>query len=356
MPKTFQADGRPLLIGSLPLDDHARALDLVLAHTPEIPLWVQLPSHRAEGMLVQFAAGLPGLTVTPERVWVDTAREGFDDELLRFFETYLAVTEDGRPLEETVCALTPATAAGFFELLARVPELRPAPVALKGQVTGPITFCTGLKDPDGRALYYDEQLRDVAVKLLAMKARWQVERLAAAGFPVLLFIDEPALAAFGSSEMLGIPREAVIAALDEVIDAVHAASGLAGIHVCANTDWSMILETGVDIVNFDAYSYFERLVLFADPLRAFLDAGRILAWGIVPTAPPETVAAATADDLVARWEQQAAHLSALGIGRDTLLRQSLITPSCGTGTLALDLTRKVLTLTQTVSERLRRGR
>ena len=33
----FKADGRPVLIGSLPLEDHEQAVDLVFQHTPEIP-------------------------------------------------------------------------------------------------------------------------------------------------------------------------------------------------------------------------------------------------------------------------------------------------------------------------------
>ena len=39
-----------------------------------------------------------------------------------------------------------------------------------------------------------DQLRDAAVKLLAMKAGWQVRRLLGFGHPVLIFVDEPGLA------------------------------------------------------------------------------------------------------------------------------------------------------------------
>ena len=39
----FQAECRPVLIGSLPLKDHGEAVRWVFDYTPEIPLWVQLP-------------------------------------------------------------------------------------------------------------------------------------------------------------------------------------------------------------------------------------------------------------------------------------------------------------------------
>jgi hypothetical protein len=78
-------------------------------------------------------------------------------------------------------------------------------VAIKGQVTGPITFGMGLKDHQGRAVYYDLNARDAAVKLLALKAAYQVRTFKAFGCPVIVFLDEPALAGYGSSEMISIP-------------------------------------------------------------------------------------------------------------------------------------------------------
>ena len=142
-----------------------------------------------------------------------------------------------------------------------------------------MTFTTGVTDRQGRAIFYDPQTRDAAVKLLALKARWQVRRLSAFARTVIVFLDEPALAGFGSSEMISISREEISACLGEVVDAVHAEGGLAGIHVCANTDWSVVISGAMDIVNFDAYAYFDRFVLYPNEIRAFIAAGGILAWG-----------------------------------------------------------------------------
>ena len=58
----FTADGLPVLIGSLPLDDHREALDWIFAATPEIPLWPQLPSNPYEQMMPQFAESIPCIT------------------------------------------------------------------------------------------------------------------------------------------------------------------------------------------------------------------------------------------------------------------------------------------------------
>ncbi len=349
----FQADCLPLLIGSLPLQDHVEALDLVLHYTPEIPVWVQLPFYQQEGMVPQFTPGLPGLKTTAEKIWVDTTGDDFETQLLAFYEDFVMVTDGGAPLEKTRFALTPETAAGFFTFRERIAGSSPSPKALKGQVTGPITFGTGIKDQQGRALFYDTQMRDVAVKLLAMKARWQVEQLSQFKCPVIIFLDEPALAGFGSSEFISISRSEISACLNEVAQAIHSAGGLAGVHVCANTDWSLLLESEIDIVNFDAYAYFERFVLYPEQIKRFLNAGGVLAWGIVPTLNPTDIEKETTDSLLAQWRSKAAAVEALGVEPSVLRAQSLLTPSCGTGSISLEHAKKVLRLTSGISAALR---
>ncbi len=352
MGETFRPKGLPVLIGSLPLDDHEAAARLVFRHTPDIPLWVQLPAHPQEGMIAQFMPGLPGLATVDGRSYIDLAAEDYSDALAAFYEAYLAVEEGGADLDRSRFALAPETAPGFYVFIDHVDALKRPPAAVKGQVTGPVTFTTAVKDQAGRSIFYDAQARDAAVKLLALNARWQVRQLSRWKRPVIMFIDEPALAGFGSSEFISISKADVTDAVNEVAGAVHAEGALAGIHICANTEWDLIIDTAVDIINFDAYSYFDRFILYEKAVRRFMEDGRIIAWGIVPTS--DTIMNETEDSLVLRWEKQAAELGAMGFDRERILSQTLITPSCGTGSLRLEHAVRVLELTAAVSKRLRR--
>jgi methionine synthase II (cobalamin-independent) len=349
----FQANCLPVLIGSLPIDDHAEAVRLVFEHTPDIPLWIQLPVFNEEGMIRQFLPGMPGVSMKKDKRVVDATKESFDRDILEFYEEYMAVIEGRKELQETRFVLTADTAPGFFKFTDHLKDLPGAPLAVKGQITGPITFCTATSDQNDRAIFYDDQLRDAAVKLLALKARWQVQQLSSFNRPVIIFFDEPALAGFGSSEFISITREAVKNCLEEVFEAVHMEGGLAGIHVCANTDWSLLLESSVDIVNFDAYAYFDRFILYPDQIKRFMASGRTLAWGMIPTLNREDIENATTDALVNRWEDRARKIEALGIDYSKIMAQALITPSCGSGSLSLDLSQKVLRLTKDVSRQLR---
>ncbi len=353
MSQRLEADCRALLIGSLPIDDHAAASDLVFRYTPDIPVWVQLPVYVHEGMLNQFLPGLPGIRSAADRFFVDTSAPDFDSQVLAFYEEYMAVTEGRTNIDRTRFALGADAAPGFAVLMERLAERPQAPVAVKGQVTGPFTFCTGVHDEKRQAIFYTPVLRDAAVKLLALKAVWQVRRLSRWGRPVILFFDEPALAGFGTSEFISVSREDVGACLTEVIAAVQAAGGIAGVHICANTDWSLVLDSSADIVNFDAFAFFDRFILYPESIRRFIAAGKTLAWGIVPTGDQDNIVTATAASLAETWHTQVGRIEALGIDRRRIVAQSLITPSCGTGTLPLELARKVLQLTREVSDRLR---
>jgi hypothetical protein len=343
----------PLLIGSIPMNDHAAASRLIMDYTPSIPLWVQLPVFPEEGMVPQFLPGMPAVVERGGKLFIDAAGESFDDDLLAFFEDFMAVSEAPERLPGSRFALNASTGRGVAALLDTLGRIQTPPVAVKGQVTGPVTFGTGVKDQDGRAIFYDETLRDAAVKLLALNARWQIRTLSGPGCPVIIFIDEPALAGFGSSELISISKEEILACLRELVDAIHTDGGLAGIHVCANTDWSLVLQSGADIVNFDAYAYFDRFVLYGDQIREFLAAGKLLAWGIVPTLEPETIRQETVDTLYARWQAQFRQIEALGVSPATLFAQSFITPSCGVGALSLDLAKRVLALTRDLSATIR---
>jgi len=348
----FRPESRALLIGSIPLSDHIEATRLMLEYTPDVPLWVQLPGLPQEGMIEQFAPGMPGLVRSDDRIYIDSRADNFHAELAEFYEDYLKAQEDPSWLLSSRFALSDETARGF-SVLCDIIGNRRLPCAVKGQIAGPVTMGIGLKDQDGRFVFYDDTLRDMLTKHLAMKAAWQVQRLKALGAPAIIFFDDPGLVSVGTSAYISISREMVVAALAEVIEAAHSAGGLAGVHVCANADWSILLESQADIISFDAYSYFDRLILFDAQLTAFLKAGGMLAWGIVPTGNTDDIDRESVDSLYARWLDQVRALERLGVSRQTILTQGFITPSCGTGTLSLAHAIKVLELTRDLSVKIR---
>jgi len=228
----------------------------------------------------------------------------------------------------------------------------------KGHVTGPISFGLTVVDQDLRSSLYNEQLADPIVKQIAFNARWQVRQLKQARSNVIIFVDEPYMASFGSA-FISLSREQVITMLNEVFDAIHAEGALAGVHCCGNTDWSVLLATKVDILNLDAYGFIEHLALYPDEVRAFLDRGSSIAWGIVPNNEliTQVTAQSLADKLCAGFDliEHKAGARGVTIRSAELAHRSLIAPSCGLGSTTIDIAERVIdTLAQT-GEILKRG-
>ncbi|MCP3898655.1 MAG: hypothetical protein GY707_02850 [Desulfobacteraceae bacterium] len=355
--KSFKPDSLPLLIGSLPMNNYKEATELIFEYTPEIPLWPQLPMFKEEGMMEQFMPGLPGLVHKGDKSFIDTEKQGFEEEYLAFFEEYLAVSEKGEGIESSLFAFTPETGKGFKEFLRQIDEKldkNEAPCgALKGQITGPVTFGTGVKDQADRSIFYSDQLKEVFVKKLAMNAKWQAQEFNKRGSLPIIFIDEPSLAGFGTSAYITITKEDVTETIEEIVDAVHSEKGLAGVHVCANTQWDVLLASKIDVISFDAYSYFDKFILFDDDLRKYLERGSLLAWGIVPTHKEDIINKETIETLFEKFEAQINHAQKIGFDKQMLLEQTFITPSCGTGSISFPAAKKVLELTKGLSERVR---
>jgi hypothetical protein len=80
----------------------------------------------------------------------------------------------------------------------------------------------------------------------------------------------------------------------------------------------------------------------------------MIAWGIIPTLRPEDIEKENAASLAENWKKKAKMLEPLGFDLRAVLSQSFITPSCGTGSLSIDLATKVLSLTREVSQILRK--
>ncbi|MEE8317615.1 MAG: methionine synthase [Candidatus Omnitrophota bacterium] len=318
-------------IGSLPyLDAVEGAKDICSGF--DIPFWPQLPKRGfKENMYVQFAQGLPALVIDEEkrRIHIDSSRDVSED-LGRLYEIYLSG-------DYTEVGLTKDFADGFYAFtdIAKLSN----PLYLKGQVTGPVSFGLSVVDEKGRSIIYNDTLKEASIKLLEMKAIWQIDRLKTVSKKIIIFIDEPYLTSFGSS-FVNIERKDIILMLNALIEKIHSKAALSGIHCCGNTDWSLLSETGVDIINFDAYSYAEGLSLYPDQITGFLNRGGILAWGIVPTS--EVVLKETEVSLFNRLSSEIGKLEKKKIPRDLLISQSLVTPSCGMGTLSKDLTKAII--------------
>jgi len=333
-------------IGSLPHQDVERACEIVLESFPEIPAWPQLPRlNLRENMYIQVSEGMPCLVFDKEKEIVYFQTKGdITGELEKFYEKIIENRVDYFKIGEEY-------AVGFYSLMEHLRRNLSKGggvgiLALKGQLIGPISFGLTVTDENRRSIFYHEQIVDVIVKTCAMKARWQIIKMKEIFPRIIIFIDEPYLSSFGSA-FVSLAREEVVNYLNQVIDSIKLEGAIVGIHCCGNTDWSILMDTKVDIISFDAYNYLETISLYPEKLKEFLSQGRCLAWGIVPAS--SRAMGEEINNLIERFEDGLKLLVSKGISRERILENLLITPGCGTGTLPVEVAEKVVKLTREVS-------
>ena len=332
----FKAELRSLAAGSVPHIDPTMACQL-LRERVDIPTWPQLPKRSfLENMYVQYSERFPGVVVTNGRIYVDRDRD-LNPELEQLYFAYLTNDLD-------FAAVRPDYAAGLYRFLES--NLNQPP-AVKGQVTGPVSWGLTVADQNRKPILYDDVLADAAAKHLRLKAAWMEQELRKLSSQTIVFVDEPYMSSFGSA-FVSLSHDQVTTFLEEVFAGIE---GLKGVHCCGNTDWSLLLSTTVDILNLDAYGYAESLALYPDEVGVFLARGGLIAWGIVPSS--DRVLEETVDSLVDRFHQALGLLTAKGLNQYDLLASALIMPSCGCGSLAVATAERVLELTGKVSQALR---
>lgn len=340
-------------IGSLPHKELKAALDIIFQRLPEIPHWPQLPAlSEEEGFIRQYLKPL----LERQLVVESPTRSPYfatdaPDWLERLTGFYSEVLAEINPDAFVHFGFPESSAAGFYSFLARrFPQ--PPTCYLKGQLVGPVTMGFQVTDEKFQPAFYQDDLRDVLVRTLALQIRWQARTLKAYGLPVLLFIDDPGIYGYGQSAFVGLSRELIQESLRPLIDVAHEEGVLVGVHACAGLDWSLLFELPFDLVNIDVYHYFTSLLLYATEFNQYLSRGGALAWGLVPTS--EQVEQETPQTLLNRLEEYFSVLAKKGVDPERMRKQLLFTPSCGTGTLTKLQAETVYYLLEEISRQYRR--
>lgn len=341
-------------IGSMPFENPDYAVEVSLSKLSQAPIWPQLPRLGLnEQMEIQYSEGMPCAVIDYEkgRMYFDTSID-YSEIFAEFYEKYMtAMDPDSGDGDCSSMAISEEFSKGLHALDRALAKKSGKLPFVKVQTTGPCSFALTIVDENKRAIYYNDEFRDVIVKGLAMKCRWQIQKFQPYAETVICFIDEPILSAFGSSTYVSVKREDVVSLLAEVVEAVHVDNALAGVHCCGNTEWSILIDAGVDIVNFDAFAYGETIAMYADQVKTHLERGGMLAWGVVPTS--KAIREQSVESLEAQLETVMDNLAAKGISKDLIIQQAIITPSCGTGSLDTEDADKVFELVDLLSKRMK---
>ncbi len=193
----------------------------------------------------------------------------------------------------------------------RVPDV-------KTQATGPVTLALGLL----AAGHPGDGLLDCVATGLIERVNDHLASVAAhlPGTTITLIFDEP-----GLSGLLvpGFPitRQDARQVLRFVLDAVPVR---AGVHCCADTDWSVVAGAGPSLISWDVNALGSAFVEHVEALAAATWDGTGFIWGVVPTQ-----AQPVPSDLGVRLQRVVGRLVMSGAKMAGLLEGAMFSPACG---------------------------
>ncbi len=332
------------LIGSIPTLNPTEAVELIFRYV-SVPCWPQLPKRSfKEHMCPQYSENFPGIQIdeNEQKIWLE--EEKFYLEVESFYQNYLDKNFDFFKISKDY-------SLGFYEFVETIKFEKPKEIKL--QTTGPITFGLTVKTKQGQAIFYNEQFREPIEKHLVLKSLWQIKTILESlkeKTSIILFYDEPYLAAYGSA-FTSISKEEIIASLEKTISEtkqlvqevfLNKIELRIGIHCCANTDWSLLTSLKeLDIISFDTYEFFESFLVYSNEIKDFVAQNKKIAWGIIPNS--DKILNESFDSLANKLSLVFEKLINKGVNLNkNNVENEIITPQCGLGGVNLQVLEKIL--------------
>lgn len=298
-------------MGILPHTNIDDAIDLAL--TTDIPFWPQLPKvNFYEDMYVQVTENFPGIEVDHKKEKIDFSLDKFYDQL----NTYAENMDN-----EDYFALTHQYSVVYKSFLAR-PNLDKFH-AIRGQSIGPISFGLKITDENRKPIIYNAEVKDFIYDIMAKKLNVQYKELTRHNHNAFVWVDEPGLAfIFGS--FTGYTGSTAVADYQAFLNNLE---GPKGVHLCGNPDWDFLLKSlELDILSIDIYSNGDIFSKYVPEIKAFLERGGIISWGITPTLTEE-LTGETVNTMINMLEVFWNSLDKHGVDKGLLLKQAWLAPS-----------------------------
>ena len=112
------------------------------------------------------------------------------------------------------------------------------------------------------------------------------------------------------------------------------------------------MKSSTDILSFDAYNYADSLSCYPAEVKAFLERGGSIAWGIIPNEE-ELLAEESLASLHDRLGEAMAPFTRDGVPFRQLVAQGLLTPSCTLTSLSAEAVVRALELLSELSGKVR---
>lgn len=306
----LQANCMTTAMGIMPHTNVETALRLALSL--DIPFWPQLPNASYyEDMYAQTSENFPGISINTDEEKISFYTSAFESGLVNYSQ---------KMAQPETFALSEQYSKVYHNFLTKDMSGYPA---IRGQVTGPVSFGFRVMDENSRPLIYNQEARTLLFDFIQRKVNTQYHQLKEKNPNAFVWVDEPGLGWIFS----GLSGYSDIQTKQDYRNFWDGLTGPSGLHLCASVNLPYLLELGSDILSFDAYQIELMPKGYTGAVADYITNNGIISWGIVPTDSenlnqhtPETLAVL----LLGYWESVSV---STGIPVRKIAEQALLAPA-----------------------------
>ena len=333
--------------GSLPYKDEAlvtRMMVRLFEKSPYLPFFPLLSED--ENILKRTIDKLPGLAFDANRIVLNIVSPFFPADAEEMDNVYNNPSDENLELYSTESFFSEK----FFKMIDRV---HPAEAVI--HFLGPFSLSRMIINREDNPLLLDKLYRKYLIQAITIKALWfirKVKKISPDTTPIVIF-EEPKLNEFGvlTKSYPEITKKIVVGIFSKIFQTLKAEGAAVGVQSFTKCDWQIPIESGADIISFNAYTNPSNLCIIADKITKFLENGGYINWGIVPVMTESMVKSLTVDSISKRFAKTVQGLIDEGVKRELIYSRSMVSVQGELDNLPLIFAEKALMTVTQLSER-----
>lgn len=344
MKKSF----RCLPVGSLPYPTDKAATKMMVKLFENVPFLASLPEASAdENLLRRTLMNTPGVSIQDGKVVFDDDTPELKQSLISLNVAFNKPTEENLEKFGFETYFLPR----YYQIIERI---KPAETVIN--FLGPFTLCQKLKNTEGAQFLTDKYYRKIVVQAICVKALWiidKIRKLSPETRP-LIILEEPLLYKVGDikRENEDITSDVIINMFSKAISKIHEYEAQVGIQCFEKCDWTIPMDSGADLISFDAYNNPNNLNIMPDKINEYFARGGRINWAIVPVMNEATVKSLSVEQVYDRFIKTIEGFIDSGTSERLAYNRSTVSIQGDIGTLPIFFAEKALIIANQLSKKI----
>lgn len=331
--------------GNLPYKDIEPATRMLIKLFDNIPYLPFFPlAEKNESLVNRTLNKIPGVQKKGNKYVLEQDIELFKEKIAELDKNF----NDGINVDKYI------TESFFTDKYLQIIE-RVKPKSTVISLLGPFSISQMLKKDDAE-LFADKLYRKFLIQLICVKclAYTNLVLRKSPDTKIIIILEEPELKNFGTVKRNNedINLDVAISLYSKIIDKLHSNNITVCMQSFGKCDWQIAIDSGFDIISFDAYNNPNNLNIIAPKVNDFLAAGGFINWGFVPVTNETTIRNLKVDDLYNKLVKTFENLINEGVSAKLVYNHSTVSVIGSMENLPIMFAEKALILSTQIAKKI----